>query len=106
MFFIGARIWPGITKLVEEAGEVVQVCGKLMANGGASVHYDGSNLYERLEEELGDVLAAIDFVMQHNDLRLSRTRIESRRKKKLQMFEHWHEDTLKRTPEPTNPRSA
>jgi hypothetical protein len=52
MFAIGDKEWPGISKLVEEAGEVGQVCGKLIGSGGETAHFDGSNLRARLSEEL------------------------------------------------------
>ena len=96
LFYIGAKKWPGLSKLVEEAGEVVQVCGKLIATGGNPSHWDGTNLHERLEDELGDLLAAIDFVIERNSLRLSRTKIASRRSEKLKMFDHWHEETRRK----------
>ncbi len=36
-FSIGSDIWPGISKLIEEAAEVGQVCGKLIGSGGGHV---------------------------------------------------------------------
>lgn len=30
MFSIGSKRWPGISKLIEECGEVLQIAGKLM----------------------------------------------------------------------------
>lgn len=33
MFAIGDKEWPGISKLIEEAGEVLQICGKAHGNG-------------------------------------------------------------------------
>src|ERR1700722_7934464 len=68
IFAIGSKVWPGLSKLIEECGEVVQVCGKLLGTGGASAHWDGSDLRERLTEEIADVLAAARFVILHNGL--------------------------------------
>lgn len=68
MFAIGDERWPGISKLVEESGEVLQVCGKLVWTHGDVTHFDGSNLKSRLETELGDLLAAIAFVIAKNHL--------------------------------------
>lgn len=45
-FAIGAQEWPGISKLIEEAGEVQQVCGKLLATYGETKHWDKSDLKE------------------------------------------------------------
>lgn len=88
MFAIGDREWPGISKLVEEAGEVGQVCGKLMGSRGEINHYDGSNLKCRLEDEMADLMAAIMFVAQKNEL--DEERIRERAEEKLALFEKWH----------------
>lgn len=34
-FSLGSRTWPGLSKLVEECGEVLQIAGKIMGTGGA-----------------------------------------------------------------------
>lgn len=87
MFAIGSPVWPGLSKLDEEAGEVVQVIGKLMGTGGLTQHWDGSDLRQRLVEEIGDVMAACEFVAQTNDLE---TEVEIRRRDKLALFYRWH----------------
>lgn len=88
MFSIGSSEWPGLSKLVEEAGEVGQVIGKLMGTSGEIHHWDGSNLKECLEEEIADVIAAVLFVSKHNPL--DNDRIDLRVQKKLALFEKWH----------------
>jgi NTP pyrophosphatase (non-canonical NTP hydrolase) len=88
IFSIGSTRWAGISKLVEEAGEVIQVCGKLMGTNGEVEHWDGSNLRQRLEEEIGDVLAAVDFVLEQNP-GLNATGIAKRRASKLELFRQW-----------------
>lgn len=88
-FSIGGRLWPGIGKLVEECGEVLQVCGKLVGSRGAAEHWDGTDLRQRLEVELGDLLAAVNFVADKNGL--DRQAIERQRVKKTALFEEWHE---------------
>jgi NTP pyrophosphatase (non-canonical NTP hydrolase) len=85
MFAIGDKEWPGLSKLTEEAGEAMQVVGKLMGTSGRTQHFDGSDLRERLVEELGDLVAAIQFVAKHNGLDLS-----ERVAKKTAIFEKWH----------------
>jgi hypothetical protein len=91
-FSIGAAVWPGVSKLIEEAGEVQQVCGKLLGTGGTRMHWDGSDLRVRLEEELSDLAAAGEFVIETNGL--DRTRISKRAKEKLALFRKWHEDQV------------
>lgn len=87
-FAIGSGTWPGISKLVEELGEVAQVAGKLIATGGDPEHWDGTDLRTRLEEELADLEAAIAFVVRNN--RLDAGRIAGRREAKLRLFNAWH----------------
>jgi len=88
-FAIGSKLWPGLSKLIEEAGEVQQVCGKLIATGGDANHWDGSNLRARLEEEIADLTAALAFVGQANNLDIHR--VEARVREKLALFNKWHE---------------
>lgn len=88
LFAIGAERWPGISKLLEEAGEVIQVGGKLLATYGEASHWDGSNLRDRLTDELGDLLAAIDFVVMLCELDASR--VMKQRAEKLNQFLVWH----------------
>lgn len=90
-FHFGSPTWPGISKLMEEAGEVVQVCAKLIAVDGdvATPHWDGTPLDARLNEEIGDLLGAIRFVMEHCE-NLDKFAIFKRSVEKLEVFERWH----------------
>lgn len=88
-YAIGASKWPGISKVAEEAGELVQVVGKIIGADGVDVHWDGSNLRARLSEEIADVTAAICFVVQHNNLDVEA--IEKRVQAKFALFEKWHQ---------------
>lgn len=77
----------GLTKLVEECGELIQVAAKKIQYPDEQ-HPDGKGcLLDRLEDELSDVLAAIDFVM--DTLRLDRVSVDTRRGKKLAQFQNW-----------------
>jgi hypothetical protein len=89
-FAIGSAVWPGGAKLAEEAGELVQVLGKLLAYP-YDPHPDGSDLRERLIEELGDVQAAIAFFATVNGLRRE---VDARASKKLDRFHGWHADAI------------
>lgn len=78
----------GLTKLSEECAEVVQVACKWMALGVTKVrHWDGSNLRLRLQEEIGDALAAIIFVIAK--FNLDQEAITKRTNKKLALFNKW-----------------
>ena len=88
-YAIGSDRWPGISKLIEEAGEVVQVAGKLLATGGAVDHWDGTNLRTRLIDEMGDLLAAIEFVADANGFA---NEVAARCAVKVALFEQWHQE--------------
>lgn len=100
MFAIGDREWPGLSKLVEETGEVAQVVGKLMGTRGDTQHYSGLDLRTALENELGDLLAAIKFVGSHCEA-LSANAIHSRAEEKYAQFVTWHLEESKETPHRT-----
>ena len=57
--------------LLEELGEAQQVIGKVLRHGYESVnpHFpEGDTNRARLENELGDVLVAIDFLLDYGDI--------------------------------------
>lgn len=84
------HVWPGTSKLIEECGELVQVLAKLIMVGGGQDHFDGSNLYNRIEEELGDLEAAIIFFKNQNYGHISNGAVRNRRFQKLAIFNMWH----------------
>ena len=91
-FFIGADEWPGISKLIEECGEVVQVAGKLLATQGDEEHWDGTDLRDRLVEELADLSAAIDFVKRFCLGGQDNGRLSRRAVVKADLFAKWHRE--------------
>lgn len=93
-YAIGSRHCPGFSKLIEECGEVAQVLGKVMGLGSLGKHWDGSDLKMRLECEIGDLVAAVAFVVCKNQL--DEEVIESRSEMKLELFEKWHQEGLAR----------
>lgn len=90
MFAIGDREWPGISKLAEEAGEVLQVVGKLMGTGGEVRHWNVADLKRALEDEVADLAAAIEFVSRRCGL--DEVRMRARVLEKMQRFERWHDE--------------
>lgn len=88
-FSIGSDHWPGVAKLLEEMGEAAQVLGKLIAAGGDPDHWDGTNLVARMVEELGDLRAAIEFVITTNGLDAGA--IDARAAQKQAVFRHWQD---------------
>lgn len=88
-FSIGTEVWPGVAKLIEEMGELNQVLGKLIASRGGSDHWDGSDLHDRLIEEMGDVKAALSFVAS-GLTGADRIAIDKRVVRKVDLFRTWH----------------
>lgn len=92
-FCIGSEIWPGLAKTSEECGELQQVLGKLIATAGERIHFDGSDLVERVQEEVADVRAALDFLVAVNGL--DTNAIDRRVAMKVDRFWRWHTETLR-----------
>ena len=85
---IGSDVWPGLAKLAEEAGELIQVLAKVVGVSGRGVYYDGTDLRARLVEECGDLIAAVTFFTAANDLGPA---VDARVQEKLAIFQQWHE---------------
>lgn len=80
----------GVAKLIEECGELQQVLGKRLAWWNTDEpHWDGSDLNDRMAEEIGDVMAACEFVASMFGIR---GEVELRRCEKLALFARWHLD--------------
>jgi NTP pyrophosphatase (non-canonical NTP hydrolase) len=91
-FSIGGSLWPGISKLIEECGEVLLTAGKLIGSRGVVEHWDGSNLLLALQDELAGLLAAISFVTTKNAL--DQSYMAKRLDEKLARFNKWHERSV------------
>jgi len=79
--------WPGLAKVIEESGEVLQICGKIMSIRGASIYYKGEDLRSELEDEVGDLLASLTYLIQEN--KLDRAKINRRVQYKLARYAIW-----------------
>lgn len=91
-FVIGTDVWPGLGKLIEECGELLQVLGKLIAYP-AGTHPDGGPpLQDRLSDESADVQAALTFLHAANAMVQDYNRID----RKVDTFHGWHEEGLNR----------
>ena len=76
----------GLIKLAEECGELVQAAMKRITCSDET-HWDGSNLKERLEDEIADVMAASSIVTAN--LHLDQERMIERSKQKIALFTYW-----------------
>lgn len=93
----------GLNKLSEECCELTVVCQKWIACN-SDEHWSGDIMRQRMIEEIGDVLAAIDFVVNRfglsNNIRMPvdesifevTETIQERRVKKLAIFNKWDEE--------------
>ncbi len=83
--------------LLEELGEAQQVIGKILRHGYESINPDlpppaGDTNRGRLECELGDVLVAIDFLLDYGDI--EQWRLDDRKRIKHHKVWNWlhHQD--------------
>lgn len=93
-FSIYSPVWTGLAKMIEEAGEVIQAGCKIMSAGG-NRDWNGDDLVARLQDELGDLMATMDFLIESN-VELDQTAIRDRRTYKIAKFrEHGWPNTDK-----------
>lgn len=90
-YSIGSDNWNGMSKLIEEMGELQQVLGKLIGSDGNPNHWSG-DLIEKLVEEVGDVFAALNFFVSKNMSEENQDRALLQAERKLQLFEEWNEN--------------
>lgn len=107
-FAIGSALWTGLSKLLEEGGEVIdamadvalfkaigkvmQTGNKLIGTGGLTQHWDGRDLRRNLEDEIADLEATIIFFKKHNSL--DHKRMKRRTAAKLKKFEYWQKKNV------------
>lgn len=78
----------GLAKLLEELGELAQISAKKLAYLETDMHPDGQgSMKRRMEDEMADVKAAIDFVAKKLELNIDY--IEERYKCKSERFDIW-----------------
>lgn len=79
----------GLTKLIEECGELSQIASKKQAFMNTDTHPDGKgSMKKRIEEEMADVIAACVLVAEN--FGLDQDHLEQRALKKLALFRKWH----------------
>lgn len=98
-FAFGDPEWPGLAKLTEECGEVLQIVGKLMMVHGSPVHWSG-DLRAQFCDELADLSAAVDFIKAFGVTQEEADRIEVREKEKLTKFIERHQHPENDVPPP------
>ena len=64
---IGSDTWPGLSRLAADAAQVVKVACTIIGTGN-DTHQDTAVQRESLQQELGDLRAAIDYVIGKNAL--------------------------------------
>ena len=90
-YCIGSDEWNGLSKLIEELGELQQVCGKLIGSGGDTNHWSG-DLNEKFIEEIGDVQAAMNFFVDKNFGMFTKVAIARQAAEKYILFKQWDEE--------------
>ncbi len=81
--------WPGMSKVIEESGELGQVFGKIQSAGGATVYPWGNvDLKAKTVEEVADLLAALTFMVKKSP-HVDEAAVSERMAKKFKLFEAW-----------------
>lgn len=73
--------------LQEECAEVIQAISKCYRFGFDSTHKNGITQRSNLEEEIGDMLCLMEYLIAHGEL--SRDNIESAKVKKVEKLKVW-----------------
>jgi hypothetical protein len=81
---IGSDTWPGLSRLAADAAQVVRVACTIIGTGN-DTHQDAAVQRESLQVELGDLRAAIDYVIGRNAL--DWTEVNRRRDRKRSQYE-------------------
>jgi hypothetical protein len=87
-YSIGSDTWPGLSRLAADAAQVVRVACTIMGNRGDTqpeAEAETNGLRESLQEELGDLRAAIDYVIGKNALDWDA--VNRRRDRKRSLYE-------------------
>lgn len=80
--------------LMEEAGEVVQICGKILRHGYESHHPNGGESNrEELNKELGDLLYAIELLDVNRDVN-SASILHYKDDKRARIFKYLHHQMI------------
>lgn len=90
-YCIGSNEWNGLSKLIEELGELQQVCGKLIGSEGNLDHWSG-DLKAKFIEEIGDVQAAMDFFVDMNFDMQDCVNISRQGAEKYMRFKKWDKE--------------
>ena len=88
---IGSDTWPGLSRLAADAAQIVRVACTIMGNGGDTrPEAETAGLRESLQEELGDLRAAIDYVIGKNALDWDA--VNRRRDRRRSLYERGTDD--------------
>jgi len=84
---IGSDVWPGLGKASEECGELLQLLGRLIAYP-EDEHPSGRDPAEGLVDEIGDLQAALEYLVAVNPI--DALAVRERKGRKLALFMRWH----------------
>lgn len=96
MYGVSCKKRPGLAKITEEAGELLEVLGKIQASEGEFTYpwpeEDGThrNLKQEAEDECADVIAAVTFFAERNGL--NQNAMIERAERKIALYYEWRLD--------------
>src|SRR5215472_6596243 len=92
---IGSDTWPGLSRLAADAAQVVKVACTIIGTGN-DTDQDTAVQRESLQQELGDLRAAIDYVIGKNALDWGA--VNRRRDRKRSLYERGIDEDQPRSP--------
>jgi hypothetical protein len=100
---IGSDTWAALATLAADAAQVVEVVSAIIGNGN-DTGPEAARLRESLQDQLGDLRAAIDYVISKNALDWNA--VNRRRDRKRSRYERDHRPAPPAQPAPRNARHA
>lgn len=83
-YTMSSQDWPGLAKLAEECGELVQVIGRIIQG-----YHPNGELLHNLIDEMGDVRASLIFVCESNGI--PKKAVHDRADIKLEKYRGWRD---------------
>jgi hypothetical protein len=86
----GSDTWTGLTRLAAQAAHVLEVSDKITGSGDDRQD-DEASLRQSMQDELGGLRAAIDYVIGQNELDWAA--VNRQRDRKRALYQRWEEES-------------
>ena len=83
--------WPGLAKVLEEMQELGIELSKIVMLDGGTKHWKG-DVRPLMIDELADVLASVNWFVEHNLTNAEQCQMEIRQAVKMGKYDRWYQD--------------